>query len=201
MCVERVCNDIMVTDCFCTSEIGTSKIVKDDKFCYQDRIVPRCEIGDSDCMCEINGEYQYASENHVCHNEAIYVKCELFNGINVPFEPCSNAGYSCGSDLNASAVCTGAYHCEERHFEPNGDCCTDNQEDIPLLECSYNNKVVNLNTHVISHSGVQQKCDNWDNTACYATPWSLDTDGRKDVSRYVFTPVDISIAQTRFSKS
>ena len=195
MCVERICNDVMVTDCFCTS-----RIVKDDHFCYDGRIVPRCNLGDSDCMCEMVDGYEYASENDVCHDKAIFVKCDLFNGINVPFEPCSNAGYSCESGSIQDAVCTGSYHCEESHFEPDGVCCQEQiQDQTSSLQCSYNVEVVDLSTHVISTSGVQQKCDNWDYIDCYATPWSLDTSGRVDVSKYVYQPVDILIAQTIFN--
>ena len=122
----------------------------------------------------------------------------------IPFEPCSNAGYSCESGSIQDAVCTGSYHCEESHFEPDGVCCQEQdqeqiQDQTSSLQCSYNVEVVDLSTHVISTSGVQQKCDNWDYNDCYATPWSLDTSGRVDISKYVYQPVDILIAQTIFN--
>jgi hypothetical protein len=119
---------------------------------------------------------------------------------------CLNRIWTVGSISTDTQCLLASNKCRNGGTLNDGSCyCingyTGNHCQISPSLCSYNNEVVNLDTHVISHSGVQQKCDNWDNTACYATPWSLDTDGRKDVSRYVFTPVDILIAQTRFSKS
>ena len=156
-------------------------------------------------MCAVGDGYKYASENHVCHDQAIYHKCKTTNGIYVPYEPCTSAGLKCNdySEIQGS-VCTGAYHCEDSHFYGNGDCCQNSSStgvQVPYTNCSYsiNNDltVVNIDTHVITKTGVERKCNDYNDIGCYATPWSLDMSGREEVTTYRIQTVLNS--QTPFS--
>lgn len=115
MCVERTCSDTLVTDCYCSS-----KIVTGNEFCYEGNIVQKCTAGESACMCDMGDGYEWAPEDTSCIDGNIAKDCE---GVNiVPFEPCSNAGYTCKYGLRDN-VCTDAFQCEARHFDPGADCC------------------------------------------------------------------------------
>lgn len=117
MCVERICSDTLVTDCYCST-----KIVKDDEFCYDKKIKQKCSEGGSECMCDMGDGYEWAPDDTTCMGGKIVKDCDLFDDTSVPLEPCRNAGYTCKYGLRDN-VCTDAFQCEARHFEPGADCC------------------------------------------------------------------------------
>ena len=118
MCVERACSDTLVTDCYCLGK----GIVTGNEFCYDGKIEQKCSAGGSECMCDMSDGYEWAPEGTTCMGGKIVKDCDLFDDTSVPFEPCSNAGYTCKYGLRVN-VCTDAFQCEARHFVPGADCC------------------------------------------------------------------------------
>lgn len=118
MCVEHTCSDTLVTDCYCSP----NEVVKGNKFCYAGNVVEKCITGGSKCMCDMGDGYEWAPEDTTCIGGKIAKDCDLFANASVPSEPCSNADYTCEYGLRDN-LCTNAFKCEARHFEPGADCC------------------------------------------------------------------------------